>query len=152
MAILIQVGPIPQSSLAFSLIGRCGSLAWSMTLTKHTVVKFFALSALYGWTLLRGNLIGAYLVMPASENFHLISPLCLILSRERNIYRLLFSCWNFSKAEDAIIFQLGNYNTPHDSRFFYTWIDGMPIPVILNIDDFKWFKPRSSLRGISVEN
>ena len=43
---------------------------------------------------------------------------------------------------DAIVFKLGYKNTPYDPKFFYKffykWIDGMPILVIFHSDDFRW--------------
>ena len=97
--------------------------------------SIFALSALYGLTLRGGDIVGAYLVTPGSKDFHLcmattegiIAPKGMVLQVLGNLYGLPSSGRNFSKAVDAIVFKLGYKNTPYDPKFFYKWIDGMPI-------------------------
>ena len=37
--------------------------------------------------------------------------------------------------------KLGYKNTTYDPKFFYKWIDGMPILVIFHSDDFRWCGP-----------
>ena len=103
------------------------------------------MSALYGLTLRGGNLVEAYLVTPGSKDFLLcmatlegiIAPKGMVLQVLGNLYGLPSSGRSFSKTVDAIVFKLGYKKTPYDPKFFYKWIDGMPILVIFYSDDFR---------------
>ena len=71
----------------------------------------------------------------------IIAPKGMVLQVLGNLYGLPSSGPNFSKAVDAIVFNLACKNTPYDPKFFYKWIDGMPILVIFHSDDFRWCGP-----------
>ena len=114
---------------------------------------FFALSALYGLTLRGGDLIGAYLVTPGSEDFMLCiatpqgvkAPPGMILLILGNLYGFPLSGRNFSKAVDAIVTSLGYKSTPFDPKFFCKWIKGRPILLMFHSDDFRWCEPSNMI-------
>ena len=52
---------------------------------------------------------------------------------------------NFSKAADAIVTSLGYKSTPFDPKFFCKWIEGRPILLMFQSDDFRWCGPSNMI-------
>ena len=50
---------------------------------------------------------------------------------------------------DVIVPKLGYKNTPNDPKFFWKWIDGMPILVMSQSDDICWCGPPNIFVGLT---
>ena len=113
-----------------------------------------SIAASYGLIMKGGDLIGAYLITQANENYpvHIRTPqgyTCppgFCFQAVGNLYGFPPAGQNFSVEFDKCIMECGYLNTPWDLKFFIKWTrDGLPMLIIAHSDDFRWFGPPDRL-------
>lgn len=111
------------------------------------------IAAAYGLIMRGGDLVGAYLVTRANEDYPVFIrspkgydvPPGYCIQAVGNLYGFPPAGQNFSKKFDECVMKCGYKNTPWDLKLFFKWIRGSPIVVIAHSDDFRWFGPQSML-------
>ena len=101
-----------------------------------------------------GDLVGAYLVTLANEDYpvYIQVPQGYTISKGMciqavgNLYGFPPAGQNFSKEFDKCVHECGYANTPWDPKLFIKWIKGKPIIVIAHSDDFRWFGPPDMIK------
>ena len=112
-----------------------------------------AIAASYKLTMRGGDLEGAYLVTRANIDYpvYIKTPKGYDIPGDKciqavgNLYGFPPAGQNFSKEFDKCVLECGYANTPWDLKFYYKWIDGLPLLLIVHSDDFRLFLPQSHL-------
>ena len=94
-----------------------------------------------------GDLVGAYLVTRANPDYSVYIkapegysiPHGMCIQAIGNLYGFPPAGQNFSVEFDKCVSECGYMNTPWDLKFFYKWVDNLPILLIVHSDDFRWF-------------
>ena len=74
----------------------------------------------------------------------------MVLQVLGNLYGLLSSGRNFSKAMNIIVLKLEYKNTPYDPKFFCEWINRLPILVVFRSDGSCWCGPPTMLSELDA--
>jgi hypothetical protein len=113
-----------------------------------TCIKIaLAIAALYKLSQQAYDMIGAYLVIPGSTEYPLFvhTPEGYehkpghVLQVVGNCYGNPLAGKTFADVVSGLIASVGFSNTPYDLKFWWMWIDQLPIILIIHSDNFKVF-------------
>ena len=111
------------------------------------------IAAKYKLEMRGGDLEGAYLVTRANPDYPVYIktpqgyniPPNTCIQAIGNLYGFPPAGQNFSLEFDKCVKECGYINTPWDLKFFYKWVDGSPLLLIVHSDDFRWFGDKKHL-------
>ena len=121
--------------------------------TACSIKMCMTIAAKYKLEMRGGDLEGAYLVTRANPDYPVYIktpqgysiPQDMCIQAIGNLYGFPPAGQNFSIEFDKCVSECGYINTPWDLKFFYKWINSMPLLLIVHSDDFRWFGNKEHL-------